>query len=334
MRKSRVALLFTVLLLAIALAAVLFAVNWYRQPLPLPRSPFEFDVRAGTPLTTVARTLRDAGVIPHPYALTLLARVRGVDRAIKAGSYELETGITLDGLLAKLTQGDVTQTAVTIVEGTTFAEVRRALRESPDVRHDVADLPDAELLKRLGASEPSGEGLLFPDTYFLATGSSDLALLRRAYQALHARLDAAWERRAPDLPFATPYDALILASIVEKETANPSDRPLIASVFVNRLKRGMRLQTDPTVIYGMGARFDGNLRKRDLEADTPYNTYVRDGLPPTPIALPSQASIDVVMNPPQTAYLYFVSRGDGTSEFSANLADHNRAVSKYQKGGR
>jgi UPF0755 protein len=335
MRKSRVALLSTVTLLTIAVTgAAFFAVDWYRQPLPLPRSPFEFDVRAGTPLTTVARTLRDAGVIPHPYALTLLARAKRVDRAIKAGSYELESGITLPGLLAKLTQGDVTQTAVTIVEGTTFAEVRRALRATPDVGHDVAAIPDAELLKRLGATETSGEGILFPDTYFLATGSSDLALLRRAYRALHARLDAAWVLRAPDLPFATPYEALILASIVEKETAQPSDRPLIASVFVNRLKRGMRLQTDPTVIYGMGARFDGNLRKRDLEADTPYNTYVRDGLPPTPIALPSQASIDVVMNPPQTAYLYFVSRGDGTSEFSANLADHNRAVSKYQKGGR
>jgi UPF0755 protein len=148
------------------------------------------------------------------------------------------------------------------------------------------------------------------------------------------RLAAAWERRAPDLPLATPYEALVLASIVEKETGRPADRPLIASVFVNRLKRGMRLQTDPTVIYGIGEKFDGNLRKRDLEADTPYNTYVRDGLPPTPIALPSQASIDVVMNPPKTAYLYFVSRGDGTSEFSASLADHNRAVSKYQKGGR
>ena len=158
--------------------------------------------------------------------------------------------------------------------------------------------------------------------------------MRRAYAALHQRLDAAWARRAPDLPLATPYDALILASIVEKETAHPNDRPLIASVFVNRLKRGMRLQTDPTVIYGMGARFDGNLRKRDLETDTPYNTYMRDGLPPTPIALPSQASLDVVMNPPRTAYLYFVSRGDGTSEFSASLSDHNRAVSKYQKGGR
>jgi UPF0755 protein len=335
MRKSRVALLIIVTAsLAAAAGAAAFALSWYRQPLPLPRSPFEFEVRAGAPLTTVARTLREAGVIPHPYALTLLARAKGVDRAIKAGNYELETGITLSGLLAKLTQGDVTQTAVTIVEGTTFAEVRRALRATPDVRHEVADLPDAELLQRMGAVETSPEGILFPDTYFLATGSSDLALLRRAYRSLHARLDAAWARRAPDLPFASPYEALILASIVEKETAHPDDRPLIASVFVNRLKRGMRLQTDPTVIYGMGPRFDGNQRKRDLEADTPYNTYVRDGLPPTPIALPSQASIDVVMNPPKTAYIYFVSRGDGTSEFSANLADHNRAVSKYQKGGR
>jgi UPF0755 protein len=217
MRKSRVTLLSTVTLLAIAVAgAALFAVDWYHQPLPLPRSPFEFDVRAGTPLTTVARTLRDAGVIPHPYALTLLARAKRVDRAIKAGSYELESGITLPGLLAKLTQGDVAQTAVTIIEGTTFAEVRRALRATPDVGHDVADIPDAELLKRLGATETSGEGILFPDTYFLATGSSDLALLRRAYRSLHARLDAAWARRAPDLPFATPYEALILASIVEK----------------------------------------------------------------------------------------------------------------------
>jgi UPF0755 protein len=334
MRKSRVALLIIVTALAAAASVALFALSWYRQPLPLPRSPFEFEVRAGAPLTTVARTLRDAGVIPHPYALTLLARAKGVDRAIKAGSYELESGITLAELLAKLTQGDVTQTAVTIVEGTTFAEVRRALRATPEVGHEAAGLPDAELLQRMGAVETSPEGILFPDTYFLATGSSDLALLRRAYRSLHARLDAAWARRAPDLPFASPYEALILASIVEKETAHPDDRPLIASVFVNRLKRGMRLQTDPTVIYGMGPRFDGNLRKRDLEADTPYNTYVRDGLPPTPIALASQASIDVVMNPPKTAYLYFVSRGDGRSEFSANLADHNRAVSKYQKGGR
>jgi UPF0755 protein len=176
--------------------------------------------------------------------------------------------------------------------------------------------------------------LFFPDTYYLATGSSDLALLARAYRSMRERLAAAWAKRAPDLPLATPYEALILASIVEKETGSASDRPLIASVLVNRLRRGMRLQTDPTVIYGMGTRFDGNLRKRDLEEDTPYNTYVRDGLPPTPIALPSQASLDAVTRPPATQYLYFVSRGDGTSEFSATLAEHNRAVSKYQKGGR
>ena len=190
------------------------------------------------------------------------------------------------------------------------------------------------MLARIGANETQPEGLFFPDTYFLSTGSSDLALLKRAYRLLHERLEAAWTRRAADLPLATAYDALILASIVEKETGHAGDRPLIASVFVNRLQRGMRLQTDPAVIYGMGSRFDGNLRKRDLETDTPYNTYLRDGLPPTPIAFPSQASIDVVVNPPKTSYLYFVSRGDGTSEFSANLIEHNRAVSKYQKSGR
>jgi UPF0755 protein len=335
MRKSRVAVLVVVvLLIAASTGAALVARAWYRDPLPLPRSPFEFDVRAGAALSTVARSLRDAGVLPHSAALTLLARVRGRDRAIKAGSYEIEQGITLPELLEKLTQGDVTQTAVTIVEGTTFADLKRALRETTQVAHDVVDLPDAELLARIGAVESSPEGLFFPDTYFLATGSSDAALLKRAYRALHERLDAAWARRASDLPLASAYEALILASIVEKETGDSSDRPLIASVFVNRLKRGMRLQTDPAVIYGMGARFDGNLRKRDLETDSPYNTYVRDGLPPTPIAMPSQASIDVVVNPPSTGYLYFVSRGDGRSEFSANLIDHNRAVSKYQKSGR
>jgi UPF0755 protein len=334
MRRSRVAVV-VVLLRALALAgAALVGDSWYRKPLPLPRSPFDFEVRSGASLSSVARSLKEAGVLPHAAALTLLARVRGADRTIKAGSYEIETGITLPQLLGKLTQGDVTQVAVTIVEGTTFAELRRALRDSPHIGHDAADLPDAELLARLGAVETHPEGLFFPDTYFLAKGSSDLALLKRAYRSLHDRLDAAWSRRAPDLPLATPYDALILASIVEKETGHSNDRSQVASVFVNRLKRGMRLQTDPAVIYGMGARFDGNLRKRDLETDSPYNTYVREGLPPTPIALPSQASIDVVMNPPQTPYLYFVSRGDGTSEFSANLIEHNRAVSKYQKSGR
>ena len=333
-RKSRVAVLVVVLMFVALAGVTVLGVAWYRNPLPLPRSPFDFEVRSGASLSTVARALHDAGVLPHAAALTLLARVKGADRAIKAGSYEIERGITLPDLLSKLTQGDVSQTAVTIVEGATFAELRRSLRDSPQLGHAVVDLADAELLAKLGASETHPEGLFFPDTYFLATGSSDLALLRRAYQSMQQRLAAAWARRAPDLPLATPYEALILASIVEKETGHANDRPLVASVFINRLKRGMRLQTDPAVIYGMGARFDGNLRKRDLETDSPYNTYLRDGLPPTPIALPSQASIDVVVNPPQTAYLYFVSRGNGTSEFSASLIDHNRAVSKFQKSGR
>jgi UPF0755 protein len=315
-------------------AAGAFAWHWLRQPLPLPATPYGFEVRPGATLSAVARQLRDAGVLEYPIAMIALGRVKGVDRTIKAGSYEVEAGTTLPQLLAKLTQGDVTQSSLTIIEGTTFAELKDALNGTPGLVHSVTALPDAELLAKLGISETSAEGLFFPDTYFFATGSTDVAVLKRARRALAERLDAGWQKRAADLPLATPYEALILASIVEKETGRALDRPTIASVFVNRLKRGMRLQTDPTVIYGLGASFDGNLRRRDLDADTPYNTYTRDGLPPTPIALPSQASLDAVLNPPPTPYLYFVSRGDGTSEFSANLADHNRAVSKYQKGGR
>ena len=315
-------------------AVVVLAWYWYRTPLALPRAPFDFEVRAGATLGAVARQLHEAGALPHPLALVALGRLEGVDRSIKAGSYEVEAGITLPRLLAKLTQGDVTQTSLTIVEGASFAELKRALRDSPQVAKTVLDLPDAELLARLGAQERHPEGLFFPDTYFFAAGSSDLAILRRAHAALETRLAAAWSKRARDLPLASPYEALILASIVEKETGRPADRPLVASVFINRLRRNMRLQTDPTVIYGLGERFDGNLRKHDLETDSTYNTYTRDGLPPTPIALPSQASLDAVTQPPATEYLYFVSRGDGTSEFSASLADHNRAVARYQKGPR
>ena len=334
MRKSRLAILVLLLVAAaLAIAAGSLAYTWYRRPLPLPSAPYDFDVKSGASLGSVARALHAAGVIPHPLALTGLARLQGVDRTIKAGSYEIERGITLPKLLAKLTQGDVTQKAITIVEGTTFAQLKVLLKENVDLAHQAVDLPDGELLARLGSVETAPEGLLFPDTYYFAAGSSDLAVLKRAYRALHQRLEAAWARRQPNLPLASPYEALILASIVEKETGRPQDRPIVASVFINRLARGMRLQTDPTVIYGMGERFDGSLRKRDLESDSAYNTYVRAGLPPTPIALPSQASLDAVVDPPATPYLYFVARGDGTSQFSATLPEHNRAVAKYQKGG-
>ncbi|MBK9116240.1 MAG: endolytic transglycosylase MltG [Betaproteobacteria bacterium] len=319
---------------AFAVAGGVLAWRAYTQPLPLPNAPFAFDVPAGSSLSAVARELAAAGALREPWSLIALARWRGADRAIKAGSYEVDTGITLPQLLAKLTQGDVTQKTVVFVEGATFADVRRLLRANPDVKNTVLDLPDAELMARLDMTGGSLEGRFFPDTYFFAAGSTDFALLNRARRALDARLAAAWEHRATDLPLRTPYEALILASIVEKETGRAADRPLIASVFVNRLRRGMRLQTDPTVIYGMGTAFDGDLKRRDLETDTPWNTYTRDGLPPTPIALPSQASLDAVLNPPVTGYLYFVARGDGTSKFSATLPEHNRAVSQFQKGGR
>jgi UPF0755 protein len=316
--------------LLLALAAAIVGKWMLERPLVVPKEPWDFEVKAGATLAAVARDLAGDGVIPHPLPLVALARWKGVDRAIKAGNYEFHSGITLPQLLSKLTQGDVTQTSLTVVEGATFADFVRALRDSRDVTKSLVDLPHADLLTKLGIDAPHPEGQFFPDTYYFAAGASDMALLTRAHRLLVDRLDAAWAKRAPGVPLATPYEALILASIVEKETARAADRPLVASVFANRLRKGMKLQSDPTVIYGMGAVFDGNLRRRDLEADTPYNTYTRVGLPPTPIALPSQASLEAVVNPPASEYLYFVARGDGSSEFTTNLADHNRAVARFQ----
>ena len=327
---SRIAALI-VLAAGVAAAATWW---WLAHPLPLPESPFVFDVKSGSSLKAVARELAAQNVLPAEWPLVALARARGVDRAIKAGNYEVEAGITLPELLDRLTQGDVTQSSLTIVEGSTFGELKAMLAADQGISGNARSLSDAELMAKLGAAGQAPEGWFFPDTFFFATGSSDLSILARAHRLMRERLDAAWAKRAPELPLKDPYEALILASIVEKETGRTSDRPLIASVFLNRLKAGMRLQTDPTVIYGMGKRFDGNLRKRDLEADTRYNTYTRDGLPPTPIALPGAAAIAAVVNPPATDYLYFVARGDGSSQFSATLTEHNRAVAKYQLGHR
>jgi UPF0755 protein len=322
-------------LIAVTLAAGAAAWWWVTQwPLPLPQESYALTVRSGASLRAVAHELTAAGVLPADWTLVALARLERVDRKIKAGNYEIPGGTTLAGLLAKLSQGDVTQTSITIVEGWTFRDLKQALRADGGVAKTAIDLTDAELMRAIGAPGQQPEGWFFPDTYFFASGAIDLSILTRAYRTMRQRLDAAWAARAPGLPFGAPYEALILASIVEKETGRIADRPLIASVLVNRLQQGMRLQADPTVIYGIGERFDGNLTKRDLDADSEYNTYTRDGLPPTPIALPSQASLDAVLHPPATPYLYFVSRRDGSSEFSANLADHNRAVAKYQKNGR
>ena len=323
-----------VAVLAIVAGTATMALGWwFSRPLPLPSSPYSFEVRTGMTLKSVAQELVAARVLRFDLPLVALARLQRVDRSIKAGNYEITEGVTLRGLLAKLTQGDVTQSALTIVEGSTFAELSQALATSPAIVKSAVGLSRGDLAQKIGLPVGAGgnlEGWFFPDTYFFASGSPDLVLLGRAYQLMQRRLDAAWSRRAPDTPLKDAYSALILASIIEKETGRAADRPLIASVFINRLRLGMRLQSDPTVIYGLGASFDGNLRKRDLEADTPYNTYTRDGLPPTPIALPGQASLEAAVNPPKTDFLYFVSRGDGSSEFSANLLDHNRAVARFQ----
>ena len=325
--------LFWLLALALLVGATAYGwANWY--PLPLAQATYAFTVKQGASLRSVARDLTAAGIIPADWVLVGLARGAGVDRAIKAGNYEIASGTTLRTLLAKLTQGDMTQTVFTIVEGWNMRDLRAALKTNPAIKTTLGDLPDSELMQKVGAPGGPPEGWFFPETYFFANGTTDASLLTRAYKLMQERLETAWTARAPGLPLASPYEALILASIVEKETGRASDRPLIAAVFVNRLRQGMRLQTDPTVIYGLGERFDGNLRRRDLDADQAFNTYTRDGLPPTPIALPSQASLDAVLHPPSTPYLYFVARGDGTSEFSANISDHNRAVAKYQKRAR
>jgi UPF0755 protein len=326
----RIAWLVLVVLVAGALA------YWWSmvRPLPLPQADFSFAVKPGASLRSVARDLTAAGVLPADWVLIAAGRLAGADRTIKAGSYEVAQGTTLAGLMGKLTHGDVTQSAFTIVEGWTFHDLKSALKSNARIDKDVVDLPDAEIMQKIGATETDAEGWFFPETYYFAAGATDASLLKRAYKMMRDRLGTAWNARAPDLPLTSPYEALTLASIVEKETGRAADRPLVAAVFINRLRQGMRLQTDPTLIYGLGANFGGTLKRHDLDADHEFNTYTRDGLPPTPIALPSQASLDAVLHPPATPYLYFVARGDGSSEFSTNLSDHNRAVAKYQHGSR
>ena len=307
---------------------------WFAlSPIDLASPAVEFSIRPGSTLRGATRQIVEAGVPVPAWRFNLLARAYGASASLKAGSYEVSTGVTPLLLMRKVTRGEYAQTQVLFVEGWTFREIRDAMNAHPDLRHDSSDLSDAEVMAKLGAAGMFPEGMLFPDTYVFAKGSSDIAVLAQAHRTMQKQLETAWAGRAPDLPASDPYQALILASIVEKETGSESDRSLIAGVFTNRLRRGMMLQSDPTVIYGMGEKFDGNLRKRDLLADTPFNTYTRRGLPPHPIAMPGRASIAAVMHPATTDALYFVSRGDGTSEFSRTLIEHNRAVANYQMPG-
>jgi UPF0755 protein len=324
-------------LLSVVFAAVLvawLAGRWYvhDRPLPLAADIVVFRVTPGMSVRGIAQAARAAGVGVHVDAMVVVARVGGTAKSLRAGRYAIERGTSLGQLLAKLQSGDVLRERLTIVEGVTFNDMRALLAANPDLKIEAARLPPDKLLALLGAEQSHPEGLFAPETYLFEPGTSDLEILRQAYQMQMKLLADAWERRAAGLPYRTPYEALIMASIIEKETGQSAERALIAGVFVNRLRLGMLLQTDPTIIYGLGARFDGNLRKRDLVTDGPYNTYTRPGLPPTPIALPGRASIEAALQPAPTPALYFVARGDGTSQFSTNLADHNRAVDKYQRG--
>ena len=322
--------LFLLLLLSVALLAG--TMGYYAtRPLELPSLPFEFSISQGASLKVAARQMQQAGVLPNDLMFVWLARVLGKSTQLKAGNYELGAALTPLELLDMLTQGRVTQSELAIIEGSTFNQLRATLNANAAIRHVTAALSEAEIMQRIGAAEGLAEGLFFPDTYYFASGTSDLALLKRAYQTMQKRLLESWQTRTQGLPLETPYQALILASIVEKETGQAKDRGMIAGVFINRLRKGMLLQTDPTVIYGIGEKFDGNLRRSDLQTDTPYNTYTRAGLTPTPIALPGLAALQATLHPAQTDALFFVARGDGSSEFSATLEQHNRAVNRYQR---
>ncbi len=305
---------------------------WLHQPLALAHEPLELEIEHGTTPRGVARAVVAAGVRVDAQLLYAWFRVSGQDRQIKAGNYEIAAGTTPYSLLQKLARGEESLRALTLVEGWNWRQVRAALAREEALQPDSAALSDAALMQRLGRAGVPPEGRFFPDTYTYAKGSSDLAVLRRALHAMDRHLEAAWAQRASDSPLKSPEQALILASIVEKETGRASDRPMIAGVFSNRLRIGMLLQTDPTVIYGLGDQFDGNLRKRDLQTDTPWNTYTRAGLPPTPIAMPGKAALLAAVQPQATKALYFVAKGDGSSHFSASLDEHNRAVNRYQRG--
>lgn len=316
-------------MLAVALGFIGWMGYFATQPIMLQASTVDFTVMAGSTLRSASRQIEAAGVAMPAWQFALLGRALGKATEIKAGNYEVARGITPIKLLEKLTLGDVTQTEIVLLEGWTFRQMRAALDAHADIRHDTAGWSERQIMDKLGV-DGSAEGRFFPDTYLFAKGSGDLDILQRSYRRMERILLAEWEGREDGLPYKSPYDALIMASIVEKETGRSQDRTQIAGVFLNRLKKGMLLQADPTVIYGLGEKFDGNLRKRDLLADGPYNTYTRPGLPPTPIAMPGLASIRAALHPARTEMLYFVARGDGSSQFSRTLEEHNRAVAKYQ----
>lgn len=323
---------FFLLVVLAAAGAVGSAWYWMHRPIALAADKIDFVVDPGSSPRTVARTLNQAGVPVWEPGFVWMARLSELDKQMKAGGYQAHNGDSPWRLLQRLARGDMTQRQITFVEGWTYRQIRQALRANPDVKQTLDGVSDEALMERLGSSIKHPEGLFFPDTYIFTPGSTDFDLLRRAYEEGQRILQDTWAQRQSDLPVKTAYEALVLASIVEKETGHGPDRRRVAGVFTNRLKVGMLLQTDPTVIYGMGEAYQGRIRKRDLQTDTPWNTYTRPGLPPTPIAAAGRAALLAAVQPEQHKFLYFVSRGNGTSEFSASLSEHNRNVSRYILG--
>lgn len=324
-------------LVILGLGAAAAAVWWLQHPLQMPdavsaEAPLEVTIAPGASARAVAETLVDAGVQGPSVLLYAWFRLSGDSRKIKAGSYELAPGTTPASLLSKLVRGEQALRSLTLLEGWNIRQVLQAVRSSPDLTQDIEGLSMADLMARIGYPGVHPEGRFFPDTYRMVKHTPASAVLRQAAQAMEQQLNAVWAQRSPDTPLRSPDEALILASIVEKETGLESDRAMVAGVFSNRLRIGMRLQTDPSVIYGMGERFDGNIRRSDLQTDTPYNTYTRAGLPPTPIAMPGRNSLLAAVQPASTNAMYFVARGDGASYFSATLEEHNAAVRRYILG--
>lgn len=290
----------------------------------------EISIQPKSSLTSIANQLVEQQVISNALPFIILARVLGKEPYLQAGDYTLNKNVSPYQLMLSLNHGKSTQGSIVFIEGKTFKQMRTKLAKNDAVKNTIKDLSDAEIMRLVGSGEKHAEGLFFPDTFYFDRNTADTVLLKRAYDSMQAKLKVAWENRAPNLPYKNSYEALIMASIIEKETGKASERPMISGVFLNRLRIGMRLQTDPTVIYGMGDNYNGNIRRKDLTADTPHNTYTRDGLPPTPIAMPCLASIEAALHPEKTKALYFVGKGDGSHAFSNSLQEHNRAVAKYQ----
>lgn len=293
-----------------------------------------FTIESGSNIKSIANRLSHEKIINDPWLFILMAKIKGVETKVRAGEFRLVAGQTTAELLDTFIKGRSIQYSFTIIEGWTFRQMITGIENHSVIANTLKGKTNDEIMNALGYAGQHPEGLFFPDTYRFPKNTTDVDFLRRAYQLMQKHLTREWDNREADLPIKTSYEALILASIVEKETGDASERPLIAGVFTQRLRKNMRLQTDPTVIYGMGDKFDGDIRFRDLKRDTPYNTYLRKGLTPTPIALPGLDAIKAALHPTNTKALFFVSKGDGTHQFSVTLKEHNQAVSKFQLNGR